>query len=114
MKNILMLVSAIFVCSSAYAADIPTQFRGAWGDDLETCRPNSVKANNQVIIDGKKLTDYETGCKLKKIKTATNVLFDGVFKCNSEGEDYDNPVKLQLVNDGNTLLFGERKLMRCK
>lgn len=98
----------------AQAADIPAQFRGQWGETAKTCNRNAPESENLVKISEKRLDGYEIGCRLKKVKVATETLFEGAFACAVEGETSNNQYRLELLDGGKTLLSNGNKLIRCK
>ncbi len=117
MKNVQMLIFVAFTGTSiaAQAADIPAQFRGQWGETTKTCNSKAIESNNLIKISDKKLEGYEMGCRLKKMKTATDTLLEGTFACDVEGETSAVQYKLELLDGGKTLLSnGSKLLRRCR
>lgn len=54
------------------------------------------------------------GCRLKKMKTATDTLLEGTFACDVEGETSAVQYELELLDGGKTLLSNGSKLLRCR
>lgn len=116
MKSANALFFFILVGASAItqAAEIPLQFRGQWGESSKTCNPKMLESNNLLKISDRRIDGYEIGCRLKKLKAATDVLFEGTFACDVEGETSDMRYRLDLQNGGKAILSNGNKLIRCK
>lgn len=113
-NKIIAFVVTAFISVAAQAAEIPLQFRGQWGESSKTCNPKLVESNSLLKITDKRIDGYEIGCSLKKIKAASDVLFEANFTCDVEGEKGDVQYRLDLQNGGKTILSNGNKLIRCK
>lgn len=113
-NRIIALAITTFISVAAQAVEIPLQFRGQWGESSKTCNPKMVESNNLLKISDRKIEGYEIGCRLKKLKEATDVLFEGTFACDVEGETSDMQYRLDLQNGGKIILSNGNKLIRCK
>ncbi len=112
-------IAACLTVFSAYPAvvaadELPQAFRGVWGATAKECNPKAAESENQVTVSAKKFAEYESTCKLKKLKSISSTSLEGVFICSVEGENSTVPVKMSLLEDGKVLILRETKLMRCK
>jgi predicted HicB family RNase H-like nuclease len=96
------------------ADELPQAFRGAWGATTKECNPKAPESENQVKVSAKTLIEYESSCKLKKIKSSSTTSLEGTFTCSVEGENSTVPIKMSLLEDGKVLILRDTKLMRCK
>ena len=111
----LLLFSALVMASAiTFAADIPVQFRGQWGQTTKACNPKAIESNGLLNISDKRIDGNEMGCRLKKAKVTNEVLFDGTFVCNVEGETSNIQYKLEILDGGKVILSNGERLLRCK
>jgi hypothetical protein len=112
------IAASLTICSAyptfAVADELPQAFRGVWGATAKECNPKAAESENQVTVSAKKFAEYESTCKLKKLKSISSTSLEGIFICSVEGESSTVPVKMALLEDGKVLLLRDKKLMRCK
>ena len=116
MKTVKLILLSILATASVvtFASDIPAQFRGQWGQTAKACNPKAIESEGLFKISNKKIDGYEMGCRLKKVKTSTDVLFDGVFSCDVEGETSNIQYKFELLDGGKVIISNGERLLRCK
>ena len=114
-----LLAIACFSITSAYtanalAAEIPKEFRGQWGANKKECNPKSLESEAVITVTAKLYNSYESSCEIKKIKTSSPTKLEGIFTCSVEGENSQDTIKMELMDNGKALAINGKKLIKCR
>jgi hypothetical protein len=85
----LIIGTLCFSINQAFAADIPTKYRGVWTAQ-ESCEVSQLRTGEFpfLIVTNKTTKAHEQSCKIASVKRAPNK--DTLtFKCSGEGEEWE-------------------------
>jgi len=114
-KRSVFFVLSTFYFGCVFSAQpfIPDQFHGLWGDIRVGCANSPLDNDTGFKIEPRKYIAHEQVCHLVSILKSEKRSLTAKFKCQEEGETYEQVKTFNISQSGNFFISGEIKYIRC-